>query len=28
LPLDFSTLTAEGEDANANKFCDSTGCAI
>ena len=28
LPLDFSALTTEGEDANANKFCDSTGCAI
>lgn len=28
LPLDFSTLTAEGEDADSNKFCDSTGCAI
>ena len=27
-PLDFSTLTEEGEDADANKYCDSSGCAI
>lgn len=27
-PLDFSTLTTEGEDADANKYCDSSGCAI
>ncbi len=28
LPLDFSTLTEEGENADSNKFCDSSGCAI
>jgi adenosylcobalamin-dependent ribonucleoside-triphosphate reductase len=28
LPLDFSSLTQEGEDADANKYCDSSGCAI
>lgn len=28
LPLDFSVLTAEGENADANKFCDSSGCEI
>ena len=28
LPLDFSSLTEEGEDADANKYCDSSGCAI
>jgi intein/homing endonuclease len=27
-PLDFSALTAEGENAEANKFCDSSGCEI
>lgn len=27
-PLDFSSLTAEGENAEANKFCDSSGCEI
>ena len=27
-PLDFSVLTEEGEDADSNKFCDSSGCAI
>ena len=26
--LDFSSLTNEGEDADANKFCDSAGCEI
>ena len=28
LPLDFSSLTEEGENAEANKFCDSSGCEI
>lgn len=28
LPLDFSSLTQEGEDADSNKYCDSSGCAI
>lgn len=28
MPLDFSTLTEEGENADSNKFCDSSGCAI
>jgi hypothetical protein len=28
MPLDFSSLTEEGEDADANKYCDSSGCAI
>lgn len=28
LPLDFSILTEEGENADSNKFCDSDGCAI
>lgn len=28
LPLDFSSLTNEGENADANKFCDSSGCEI
>ena len=28
LPLDFSSLTEEGENADSNKFCDSSGCAI
>lgn len=28
LPLDFSALTEEGENADSNKFCDSDGCAI
>jgi adenosylcobalamin-dependent ribonucleoside-triphosphate reductase len=28
LPLDFSSLTEEGENADSNKFCDSDGCAI
>lgn len=28
LPLDFSSLTSEGENADANKFCDSSGCVI
>ena len=28
LPLDFSKLTEEGENADSNKFCDSTGCEI
>lgn len=28
LPLDFSSLTTEGENADSNKFCDSSGCAI
>ena len=28
LPLDFSSLTSEGEDAKANLFCDSAGCQI
>ncbi len=26
--LDFSELTEEGENADSNKFCDSTGCEI
>lgn len=26
--IDFSSLTAEGENADANKFCDSSGCEI
>ena len=26
--IDFSTLTEEGEDADSNKFCDSSGCEI
>lgn len=26
--LDFSMLTEEGENADANKFCDSSGCEI
>lgn len=26
--IDFSTLTDEGENADANKFCDSSGCEI
>lgn len=28
LPLDFSSLTEEGENAESNKFCDSSGCEI
>lgn len=28
LPLNFSELTEEGENADSNKFCDSDGCAI
>ena len=28
LPLDFSSLTHEGENAESNKFCDSSGCEI
>lgn len=28
MPLDFSMLTEEGENADSNKFCDSSGCAI
>lgn len=28
LPLDFSALTEEGENADSNKFCDSSGCVI
>ena len=28
LPLDFLSLTEEGENADSNKFCDSDGCAI
>jgi ribonucleotide reductase alpha subunit len=28
LPLDFSTLTAEGDNAESNKFCSNDGCAI
>jgi hypothetical protein len=28
LPLDFDSLTSEGENADANKFCDSSGCEI
>ena len=28
LPLDFSLLTKEGENANANKFCDGDSCLI
>lgn len=28
LPIDFSILTKEGDNAEANKFCDSTGCEI
>lgn len=28
LDLDFTELTEEGENADANKFCDSSGCAI
>jgi adenosylcobalamin-dependent ribonucleoside-triphosphate reductase len=28
LPLDFSSLTEEGENADSNKFCDSSGCEI
>jgi ribonucleoside-triphosphate reductase len=28
LPLNFSKLTQEGANAEANKFCDSTGCEI
>lgn len=28
LPLDFSSLTHEGENADSNKFCDSSGCEI
>jgi ribonucleoside-triphosphate reductase len=28
LPLDFSSLMVEGEDADANKFCDSSGCQL
>jgi len=27
-PLDFSMLTEEGEDADSNKYCDSSGCVI
>lgn len=27
-PIDFSILTKEGDNAEANKFCDSTGCEI
>lgn len=27
-PLDFTSLTEEGENADANKFCDSDGCVI
>ncbi len=27
-PLDFSSLNTEGEDADANKFCDSDGCEV
>lgn len=28
LPLDFTLLTKEGENANANKFCDGDACLI
>ena len=28
LPLDFSVLSEEGEDADANKFCDGDSCLI
>ena len=28
LPLDFSMLTSEGENADANKFCDGDSCLI
>jgi hypothetical protein len=28
LPLDFSSLTHEGENADANKFCDGDACLI
>ena len=28
LPLDFSTMTNEGENADANKFCDGDACLI
>jgi ribonucleoside-triphosphate reductase len=28
LPLDFSSLTSEGENADANKFCDGDACLI
>ena len=28
LPLDFSSLTNEGENADANKFCDGDACLI
>ncbi len=28
MTLDFSVLNVEGENAEANKFCDSTGCEI
>jgi ribonucleoside-triphosphate reductase len=28
LPLDFSSLMVEGEAADANKFCDSSGCQL
>jgi adenosylcobalamin-dependent ribonucleoside-triphosphate reductase len=27
-PLDFSSLTSEGENAESNKFCSNEGCAI
>jgi ribonucleotide reductase alpha subunit len=27
-PLDFNSLTAEGENAESNKFCSNDGCAI
>ena len=27
-PLDFSSLTSEGENADANKFCDGDACLI
>ena len=28
LPLDFSLLTEEGENADSNKFCSNDGCEI
>ena len=27
-PLNFNLLSEEGENADANKFCDSDGCEI
>ena len=27
-PLNFNLLGEEGENADANKFCDSDGCEI